>query len=63
MGGGWNERGTGQVMVEHISSDVIEKFGFADLGGTNSESFKSIPLKGLVEKPFKVYTLQFSCVG
>ena len=47
----WNETGMGQVMVEQVSSDAIENYGVDDLGGAASESFKSIPLKGLVEKP------------
>ena len=47
----WNETGIGQVMVEQVSSDVIENYGVADLGGAASASFKSILLKGLVEKP------------
>jgi UTP--glucose-1-phosphate uridylyltransferase len=51
MTGAWNETGIGQVMVERVSSDAIENYGIADLGGEASESFKSIPLKGLIEKP------------
>ena len=47
----WNETGTGQIMVERVSSDTIENYGVADLGGEESEPFRSIPLKGLVEKP------------
>lgn len=63
MGGAWNERGAGQVLVGRVRSDVVEKLGFSGLGGTNSESFKSIPLKGLVERLFEECTLQFSYVG
>jgi len=48
----WNETGIGQVMVEPVSSDAVENYGVADLGGEVGEPFKSIPLKGLVEKPF-----------
>jgi len=47
----WNETGVGQIMVERVGSDTIENYGVADLGGASSEPFKSIPLKGLVEKP------------
>ena len=47
----WNETGIGQVMVERVDLDAIENYGVADLGGAAIESFKSIPLKGLVEKP------------
>ena len=51
MTGAWNETGIGQVMVERVSSDAIENYGVADLNGEASEPFKSMPLKGLVEKP------------
>ena len=51
MTGAWNETGIGQVMVERVGSDAIENYGVAVLGGAPSQPFKSIPLKGLVEKP------------
>ena len=38
-------------MVERVSSDTIENYGVADLDGEVSELFKSVALKGLVEKP------------
>ena len=38
-------------MVERVDSEAIENHGVADLGGEASEPFKSILLKGLVEKP------------
>jgi len=47
----WNETGVGQVMVEKVESNVVENYGIADLGEQNQEAFKSIKLKGLVEKP------------
>jgi len=47
----WNETGIGQVMVEWVGLEAIENYGAADLNGKASEPFKSIPLKGLVEKP------------
>jgi len=47
----WDETGVGQVMVERVDSEAIENYGVADLNGEASEPFKSIPLKGLVEKP------------
>ena len=47
----WNEAGVGQVMVERVGSEAIESYGIADLDGEAIEPFKSIPLKGLVEKP------------
>ena len=47
----WNETGVGQVMVERVDFEAIENYGVADIDGLASEPFKSIPLKGLVEKP------------
>ena len=47
----WNETGMGQVMVERVDSGAIENYGVADLNGEASEPFKSVALKGLVEKP------------
>ena len=47
----WNETGIGQVMVERVDSEAIENYGVADLNGEASEPFKSVALKGLVEKP------------
>jgi UTP--glucose-1-phosphate uridylyltransferase len=46
----WNYAGIGQIMVERVSSDAIENFGVANLGTQASESFKGVPIKGLVEK-------------
>jgi UTP--glucose-1-phosphate uridylyltransferase len=60
----WNETGIGQVMVERVDSEAIENYGVADLNGEASEPFKSIPLKGLVEKPSpNGGALQFSRAG
>jgi UTP--glucose-1-phosphate uridylyltransferase len=47
----WNETGIGQVMVERVDSEAIENYGVADLNGAASEPFRSVSLKGLVEKP------------
>jgi UTP--glucose-1-phosphate uridylyltransferase len=47
----WNHTGIGQIMVERVSSDAIENYGVAGLGTLASELFKSVPVKGLVEKP------------
>ncbi len=47
----WNKTGIGQVMVERVDSEAIVNYGVADLDGTASKPFKSITLKGLVEKP------------
>jgi UTP--glucose-1-phosphate uridylyltransferase len=47
----WNETGIGQVLVERVGLDAIENYGVADVNGEASEPFRSVPLKGLVEKP------------
>ena len=47
----WAETGIGQVMVGKVSSDLIENYGVADLNGEHSKLYKSVSLKGLVEKP------------
>ena len=47
----WNKTGIGQVMVERVDSEAIENYGVADLNGEASEPFRSVPLKGLIEKP------------
>jgi UTP--glucose-1-phosphate uridylyltransferase len=47
----WNKTEIGQVMVERIDSGKIENYGVADLGGSESSPFQSVPLRGLVEKP------------
>ena len=41
----------GQVMVERVNPELVESYGIADLGGVMLEPFKSVALKGLVEKP------------
>ncbi len=52
MVGAWTVTGGGQVMVERVGLDAIDSYGVADLNGAVSGPFNSIPLKGLVEKPF-----------
>ena len=47
----WDETGAGQVMVERVNPEVVESYGIADLGDVTLEPFKSVALKGLVEKP------------
>lgn len=47
----WNSTALGQVMVERVDAEKIENYGVVDLGGRDSIPFKSIPLRGLVEKP------------
>ena len=40
-----------EIMVESVGSDVVENYGIADLGGKAAGYFRSVKLKGLVEKP------------
>ena len=47
----WDETGAGQVMVERVNPELVESYGIADLGNVELEPFKSVALKGLVEKP------------
>ena len=47
----WDETGAGQVMVERVNPELVESYGIADLGNVALEPFKSVALKGLVEKP------------
>ena len=47
----WDETGAGQVMVERVNPELVESYGIADLGVVMLEPFKSVALKGLVEKP------------
>ncbi len=47
----WNETGVGQVMVQRVNPGVVDSYGIANLGDVALEPFKSVALKGLVEKP------------
>jgi UTP--glucose-1-phosphate uridylyltransferase len=47
----WNETGVGQVMLERVSPNMVENYGIADLDDAVSEPFKTMRLKGLIEKP------------
>ena len=47
----WDYTGIGQVMVETVGSEMVENYGIADLDGESAAPFKSVKLKGLVEKP------------
>ena len=38
-------------MVESVDSEGVESYGIADLGDETTEPFKSVALRGLVEKP------------
>lgn len=47
----WVETGIGQIMVERVEPDVVENYGITNLNSELVEPFKSLPVKGLVEKP------------
>ena len=47
----WDYTGIGQVMVETVGSEMVENYGIADLDGESAAPFKSVKLKGLIEKP------------
>ena len=47
----WDETGVGQVMVQRVNPGVVDSYGIANLGDVALQPFKSVPLKGLVEKP------------
>ena len=47
----WDESGTGQIMVERVDIDSVEKYGIVDLNGKIITPFSSIEVVGLVEKP------------
>ena len=47
----WRKTGIGQVLVEKVSMNEIEKYGVVDIGGIKSKVFVSTPLNRLVEKP------------
>ncbi len=47
----WDETGVGQVMVQRVNPGVVDSYGIANLGDVALEPFKSVALKGLVEKP------------
>ena len=47
----WSNTKIGQVMVERVNFEKVENYGIVDLGGEKSQLFKSMSLKGIVEKP------------
>lgn len=49
----WNETGIGQIMVECVGAEAVENYGIADLNGELTQTFESVAIKGLVEKPVK----------
>ena len=47
----WNNTGISQVMVEQVDYKSIEKYGIIDPVEQKINTFDSIPLRGLIEKP------------
>ena len=47
----WSKTGVGQVMVESIDFDDIEKYGIIDISRKNINEFEAIPIKEIIEKP------------
>jgi UTP--glucose-1-phosphate uridylyltransferase len=47
----WNKTGIGQVMVERVDFDDIEKYGIIDMDGKIINEFVSTSMKTLIEKP------------
>ena len=47
----WEESSIGQIMVETVDPDRVEKYGIVDFGGGSIEPFESIKLIRLIEKP------------
>jgi len=47
----WDDTGIGQIMVETVGPDRVEKYGIVDFGGASVVPFESVKLMGLVEKP------------
>ena len=47
----WNETGIGQVMVEQVDNNNIEKYGIVDIGEKKISLLNSTPIKSIIEKP------------
>jgi len=47
----WNNSGISQVMIEQVDINSSEKYGIVGLNDKNINTFETIPLKGLIEKP------------
>jgi UTP--glucose-1-phosphate uridylyltransferase len=47
----WNKTGIGQVMVERVDFDDIEKYGIIDMSGKNINKFETTSMNALIEKP------------
>lgn len=47
----WNNKGISQLMLEQVDSKSIDKYGIVDPDEKNINFFKTITLRGLIEKP------------
>lgn len=47
----WNKTGIGQIIVEQIDTENIDKYGIIDLNGKNINLFETTALSGIIEKP------------
>lgn len=45
------ESGKGQIMVESVPEDQVQRYGIVDCGGINVEAGSTAEIKGMVEKP------------
>ncbi|WP_432697775.1 UTP--glucose-1-phosphate uridylyltransferase GalU [Marinobacterium sp. YM272] len=45
------ETGKGQIMVESVPEDQVQRYGIVDCGGVNVEAGSAAEIKGMVEKP------------
>lgn len=43
--------GIGQIMVEKVADEEVDKYGIVDVNGSQLGSGESAPIKGMVEKP------------
>jgi len=47
----YKESGTGQIMVEAVPEDQVERYGIVDCGGAAPAKGESAPMRDVVEKP------------
>ncbi|MBA4501502.1 UTP--glucose-1-phosphate uridylyltransferase [Marinobacterium marinum] len=47
----YHSSGTGQIMVEAVPEDQVERYGIVDCGGARPASGHSAPMQDVVEKP------------
>ena len=47
----FKKTGVGQILVERIDKKLADRYGIVDLNNSISEPFKTLPIKGIEEKP------------